>query len=1019
MTISSASMSQILVRGTVLDENGQTLSGVTVQIKGQNKGTISNNDGKFALSVDNTSKILVFSYLGFEKREVKVEKDKPMTLVMKEIGQTLNDVVVIGYGTVKRKDLTGAVSKVNVNELQAAPVANFMDAMAGRVAGVDVSSNEGQPGMEPTITIRGANSLTQSNSPLFVIDGYPFESSGAELIAPSQIESIEVLKDASATAIYGSRGANGVVIITTKRAKIGSVQVVYDANFGSNTITKSMDVMSTYDFVRLQYDINPGQANTLYGGIPLDNYKDIAGSNWQKKIFKKGETQNHFISISGGDDKTKFNISGSYSNLLGIVLNSSSQKYLGKITVDHTFNPKLKIGANLTYAETVTDGVSPSDTYTGSSNFIFNSLAYKPILKNGLEFDDQVNDPVANAEGQSQTNPLTAVLSESVNAYRQNMLASTFLEYVIIPKLRFRSSLGFNKLFNQGERFNDSRSKTANPGYRYYVGVSGGASQSESTNWSNENTLTFTQQFAKDNTLVLVGGITEQASKFKSHGFGANFIPTESLGISGLDDGTMANMSFTSSNWALLSYLGRAIYNYKSRYILTASIRADGSSKFPKANKWGYFPSGSVAWNLKSEKFMKKVDFVNLAKFRLSWGLTGNNRAAEFDYMNMLSAGTGNSYYYDGKLQSGVAISRIKNENLRWETTEQYNLGFDLSLLNNRLNLTTDIYQKDTRDLLLNADLPGSMGIPKAMKNIGQVRNQGLEITATTVNLKGKNYSWESNFNISFNRNTVVELTNNQEAMITLDYIAKVNEPISQIYGLLNDGLYQYSDFDKTASGIYLLKDNVPLNGQTDKNNIRPGFRKFKDLNKDGLINDMDRTVIGNPNAIHIGGFNNTFTYKWFDLSLFFQWSYGNQVYNQTRQYLLRGNTTNQNMLTEYNDRWTPANQTGKYAVAVPNNLIVNPEGGLSYAQSDFVEDASYLRLKTISLGVSLQKKALSKLKLTSLRFYCSGQNIYTWSNYTGWDPEVSTKGGVLTKGWDFSAYPRAIILTGGVKIVL
>lgn len=1010
---------QVDVKGIIMDEQGEGIPMAIIKVKGTTIAMPTDVFGKFRMSVPNDNATLVISYLGFKTQEIGVTLGDPMLIHLKEENLSLDEVVVIGYGSSKRKDITGVVSKVNVDELQAAPVGNFMDAMSGRVAGVALGTNEGAPGAEPTMTIRGISSITGSSSPLYVIDGFPTESSGSDLVSPSDIESIEVLKDASATAIYGARGANGVVMITTKHAKSGKIQITYDGNYGVNQITKRMNVMNTYDFVKLQYDVSPSRATTLYGPIAdIDKYKSIAGTNWQDKIFRTGENQNHNLSISGGDVKTKFLISGSYNNTTGIILNSGSEKYLGRLNVDHNLSEQFKIGSSLTYSEMTVTGVSPSSSASSSSYSVYNSMAFKPILKNGQEFTDDTYDLDQNTEGLYQTNPLVAVLAESKQNFTQNLLFNNYAEYSILKNLKLRSTFAYNKTNGLLETFNDSRSKTANPAYRSYIGINGSISNAYNSNFVNENTLTYIHNFANDHSLTLMGGFSEQANKSSSNGFSSKFSPNEALLVSGLDEGINSGMTSMKSSWSSLSYLGRANYNYKSRYMLSATMRADGSSKFAQDQRWGYFPSAAFAWNLKGD-LLKRVQVINMAKTRISWGVTANNRVGDFTYLQQLNSGTANSYYFNGILQNGNALTNIGNKNLTWESTAQYNLGLDLSFFDNRFSLSTDLYSKDTYNLLLNAPLPGSMGVSSATKNIGRLRNQGLELTLNSINFKGGNFVWETNFNISFNKSMIVALADGQQNMTSADYISKVGEPISQFYGLISNGLYTYDDFNKTTDGNYILKDDQPTNGQANRLLIQPGFRKFVDLNRDGLIDEKDRTVIGNPNPLHFGGFTNSFKYKWVDLSVFFQWSYGNQVYNYTRLVMMRGSIFNQNMLADYNDRWSATNPNGQYSTTLNPLSPISPEGGLPYALSTWVEDASFLRLKTISLGITLPKKTVNMLKIANIRIYCSGQNIYTFTNYKGWDPEVSTKGQTITKGWDYSAYPRALILVGGVKITL
>ncbi|MDP4292366.1 MAG: SusC/RagA family TonB-linked outer membrane protein, partial [Bacteroidota bacterium] len=554
-------------------------------------------------------------------------------------------------------------------------------------------------------------------------------------------------------------------------------------------------------------------------------------------------------------------------------------------------------------------------------------------------------------------------------------------------------------------------------------GVNGSISTAKVNNWANENTLTWTKTFNKVHNLSVLGGFTEQGNTSSTYGFGAINLPNESLGISGLDEGTLnpATTIARSSLWTSASFLSRVVYNYNSLYYLTFSYRADGSSKFTEQNHWSYFPSGALSWRFTQEKFLKDNKVISDGKLRFSYGKTGNNRVGDFSYLSTMAVPASYSYSFGNSWISSIIPQTIGNPDLKWETTDQYNLGLDLSFLKSRINLTADLYRKITKNLLLNATLPTSTGYTTAFENVGSVQNQGLELTINTINVNTKDFSWRSSFNISFNQNKVLALANGQETLLTSvywdngwdgipAYVARVGQPLGLMYGYIWDGAYQYSDFNKTATGTYVLKDNVPTNGNT-RTSIQPGDIKYKDLNGDGVVNASDYTVIGNSLPIHIGGLNNSFTYKNFDLNLFFQWSYGNKIQNNNRL-VFEGSAIGGAYLEQfasYADRWSATNQSS-------SNFRAGGYYGGGYS-SRTIEDGSYLRLKTASFGYNFPAKLLQKIKISSLRIYVSGQNLWTLTNYSGLDPEVSTYNSVLTGGFDYSAYPRARTIAFGANI--
>lgn len=1022
-TVSAASSAAaIIVKGKVLDDEGLPLPGVSINIKNEKSATLTDLDGNYSVSVERKTSVIVFSYLGFESQEVTVGDRTIINISLKTVASRLNEVVVVGYGTVKKGDLTGAVGQVTMKDLEKAPVKSFDEALAGRVAGVQVNSADGQPGSSFNIVIRGQNSLTQDNSPLFVIDGFPIESSDNNNINPRDIESMEILKDASATAIYGSRGANGVIIITTKSGKKGDATIDYSGTYGFQENIKTMNLLSGYEFVKYQEELNLATANRLYLADinkTLADYEGVKGVDWQDQLFKAAPMQQHNLSISGGNDKTKYFVSGSLNDEQGTIINTGFKRNQGRINLNQTVTDKLKFYVNANYSNYVSDGIVPTDgTNSASNNLLYSTWGYRPISGTGLDLTGVLLDPDIDGNNDYRINPIIASNNELRRATYDNFSVNTYAQYQINKNLTLRISGGINNNLRRNDRFNNSQTFYGNPFTAGGVnGVNGSVIYTQNKRWLNENTLTYKKVFNKVHDVNILGGVTFQQNSVEQYGSSAIQVPNESLGLNGLDEGVPQAINAGGSENKLSSFLTRINYGYKSKYLATFSFRADGSSKFAKENRWSYFPSGSFAWRMSSENFMKNLTFINDAKLRIGYGVTGNNRVGDFAYLSVLGQPVGSPYAFGNNINLGAVPISLGNSSLKWETTSQANIGYDLGLFKDRVSLTVDAYRKTTYDLLLNADLPYTTGYNQVFKNIGKVRNDGLEFSLNTINVKNKDFSWSSALNISFNKSTVLELTQNQETLSssvgwdnsftsTPLYIAKIGQPISQFYGYVFDGLYQIADFDVAPNGNYTLKGNLVNNGGP----VQPGDVKYKDLNQDGYINSSDQTVIGRGLPIHTGGFTNNFTYKNFDLNVFMQWSYGNDIYNTNRM-IFEGNALNKinlNQFASFADRWTTTN---------PSNTIprVRGEGPRVYS-SRVIEDGSYIRLKTVALGYNFDDTLIKRLKLKSLKVSLAAQNLLTITNYSGMDPEVSVRNSALTPGFDYSAYPRARTIVFGLS---
>ncbi|WP_343704516.1 TonB-dependent receptor [Chitinophaga sp.] len=1019
------------ITGILQDSAAVPVQRASVRLLPGNKGTSSDARGAFLLAgVAPGNYMLEISCLGYQSLRIPVTVTATADLDlgkvrMRQQANNLGQVeVVVAYGSVKKTDLTGAVGQVDMGDLAKAPVASFTDALAGRIAGVQVAAQDGQPGKGMDIVIRGANSLTQSNAPLYVIDGFPIEDPEDGMLNPDDIETINILKDASATAIYGSRAANGVVLVETKKGKLGKPVVTFNTSWGMQQVQKTIPVMGAYDFVEYQSELNKTSATNTYfqNGRTLESYRGMEGINWQDQVFRTSPVMISNIAVRGGTGQTRYSISGSVFDQQGIIINSGYNRYQGRIAIDQGIGRQFKAGVTVNYSRINTNGqpVAEGNGPMFTTYLLSRAWGYRPVAGDpNTDLIDDDGDMAFINQYDIRLNPITTSNNEHNKSSTSDFLANGYLTYTPIPDLVFRFAGSMSSRRRRGDVFFNSKTVQGSPlNPRNVRGQHGSVTYTETNILSNDNTVTYTKKI-NDHKLTALGGVSFQNYKADTYGYAAQNLPNEYLGMPGLDEGIPYTAYATSGENFIASYFGRLTYNYRSRYLLEFTFRGDGSSKFAEGHKWGYFPSGSLAWNMQEENFMKGLSFVSNAKLRLSYGSTGNNRVGNYDAFSGLSFPIGNSYSFNNAAPSkGAIISGLGNRNLKWETTRQLNIGYDLGLYNNRVELTVDWYRKVTSDLLLNADLPATMGLVQARMNIGKIQNQGLELALRTVNFKTKAFEWSSNFNIAFNQNKILELVRGQEALYSTvnfetqynnnpPYISQVGQPAGMFYGYIFDGVYQLSDFDKSPSGVYTRKPGVHNNGA----NAQPGHIKYRDVNGDGDITPADQVVIGRGQPIHTGGFSNNFSYKGFDLNVFLQWSYGNDILNANR-YMFEGNGNirlSLNQFASYMDRWSETNPTNK-------NFKPGGQGTIGSYSSRVIEDGSYLRLKTVSLGYNLPERYLKALHMSRLRLTVAAQNLLTFTKYTGMDPEVSVRSSVLTPGFDFSAYPIARTIVFGLN---
>ena len=1057
---------QIQVTGVVIDEVDESpLIGVTVMEVGTQKGVITDMDGNYSITVKDENSRLSFTYIGKEAKTVRVGNRRKVDVTMGDQANELNELVVIGYGSAKKSDLTGSVASMKASAIEESRSASFTSALAGKIAGVMAIQNGGDPGAGINIKIRGASSVSAGTSPLYVIDGVLMENSQSEvsgasrmgdtsldpmaLINPNDIASIEVLKDASATAIYGSRGANGVVIITTKSGtKDGSTQLSFSADAGFDLLpqkrTYALSGAEYENYMRLRFplpaDFVPGEStlagNTALGWNP-DGTPKITGINrvWQDEIFRLGVSQNYNISLRGSSKKNTYAFSLGYYDKTGIVKNSDMNRFSYSMKAESTVNNYLKLGMNLSGSVMVNNGIVNATNQT-QSNIFTQMLIFRPnITDREIEDSTDADDP-----GSSWNNPITNLNSvvQRTDARRNQGTA-----YVIVTPSKhwtLRSTIG--------GYMTDAKSKNFYPSTSGMGRVDKGRAShgvARTTNLLNENTLTFMKTFNEIHAVNVLGGITFQRTIFDNLTTTTTGLEIESLDEESLKFGANILPPENSySYYSLMSYLGRINYTLKSRYLFTASFRADGSSKFPKGNKFSYFPSGAFAWKMNEEAFLKNVKEIDQLKLRLSYGRTGNQSINTLAALAMMSK----KYYSFNTAQGttgspiinmGVIPGTIGSDKLRWETTDQYNVGVDLSLFNSRVNFTADLYYKYTTDLLITEQLPGISGYQSVVRNIGSVVNKGLELNLGTVNMNTKNFTWTSDLNISFNKNRVKNIGSGDRIPITptaimqghfLDvFYVREGYPIGAMFGYKTDGLYQCRDFSDfyDANGTFIsdkaqqkaIYDNIKgNNGQftlregvvSRGNAVEPGYLKLKKQGEGDVITSDDKVYLGSNEPKFFGGFTNRFSYKNVELSIFLQFSYGNKLFN-TNHAMLRG-YNNYNIEQQYYDNmWTIDRQNAPLHIYSDNI-------GRQTATELQAEDASYLKIKEISFSYRLPKKAMRHLGVKGAKVFVSGINLFTFTKYSWYDPEFSSTN-PLTGGLDKYSYPTARTFNAGFSIDL
>ncbi len=1062
---SFAEAQTVQVKGSVTDSSGAGLPGVSIVVKDTKKGTQTDSKGNFSITVTAPSgKVtLVFSYTNFKPQTITTDGKSAVNVVLESNVAQIEDVVVIGYQTVRRKDLLASVSSVGAKELKDVPINSAAEALNGRLAGVTATTSEGSPDAEVRVRVRGGMSITGDNSPLYIVDGVQVENA-LNVISPQDIQTIDVLKDAAATAIYGARGANGVIVITTKSGKPGKLRVSYNGFVGVKVLPKTLDVLSPYEYVIYQSERSRGSNTdstnfTQNFGTTWDTlnvYKNVPSIDWQDEVLgRTGITQTHNVTANGGTNKMTYNFGYTYNDDKAIVINSSYKRHLFNLKGDYKITKKLKVGAGVRYTLQNVYGAGVSDDKGSAYNRLRNAERYRPFLSNGQDLDD--NDPLADpnvGNNLSLTNPLLLAASEYRRKSQEAFNVTANASYQIRKNLTFKTTFAYDQQKITDRQFYDSLTP-----YSVIQGAKKPIVRLDTSlrkTITNSNVLTYSVKGYKKvhDFDFLIGQetydyrSTSRASLFRDF---PNTTPYKmAFENTGLGVAFAGYPKLGKTRYTNVSFFNRISYSYKSKYYLSFNIRADGASKFSQeaGNQWGYFPAGSFAWRVKNEKFLKDVNFISDLKFRAGFGTVGNNRIDDYQFLTTFR--NDGTYYYgiNGSPVNAYFSGGLVNQNLIWESTVNKNLGLDISLLKGRFDLSIDVYDNRSKDLLIKVPIASTYGYTTQFQNVGKTSNKGVEVQLNaTILRKPNNVSWTASFNISTNKNKVEALGTNQQSFFPeaswgvsgqpTDYIVRIGDPVGSMWGLVTDGFYKVEDFNyNTATGVYTLKTGV-VNNTSIIGVVQPGSIKFKDLNNDGVVDlNNDRTIIGDPNPKFTGGLNQQFTYKQWDASLFLNFSIGADVYNANKIEFTNGYANNANMLDVMEGRWrvvTPTGQTAQwvngttvYGIAPDQLAALNANAdiwqpirgsGAFYPHSWAIEDGSFLRINNLTIGYTLPVKSLVKMHMSRLRVYATANNLAVFTKYTGYDPEVSVRRSALTPNLDYSAYPKSRTFIFGVNV--
>ena len=971
LLISSAAFAQqTKVTGKVVDAQNEPVVGATVQVEGTTNGTATNADGQFTLSVNNGAR-LRFSYVGFKTLTVKASNG--MTVTMQEDANTLNEVVTIGYGSVKRKDVTTAVSSVSTKDLEKRPIVSALQGMQGMAAGLQISQANGQPGASPTIRVRGTTSLNGSNSPLYVVDGVPVDN--VDYLSSDDIDNIQILKDASSAAIYGSRAANGVVIINTKQGKAGVTKIALNAHYAFNGVRDNQNSLNAAQYKELMDEL---------GVVRLPNNL-VDQTDWKKEVYRVGNVQDYQLNITSGNDKLRYFLSGGYTGEDGVIRASNYKRYNVRGNIINDISKWLTINADVAYSDYTYRGTGIISGTGSNRGGVLASVIETPTY--GPVWDPaNPRQYYSNYYGVNVHSPLENIARTKDNKSQYNkLLASGKAIVTLLPTLKFTSTLAFDRSSGITTNFLDP-TETLEGRNQHGTGYD---SRSTGTIWTFDNTINWKKELGRHSLDMMAGSSWTNSRWSQSYISGSYYADADIKTLNAANKISWTGTGSTASEWAILSFFGRLQYNYNDTYLFTANLRADGSSKLAPGHRWGYFPSFSAAWRISQEKFMKNVSWIDDLKLRGGWGQTGNQSGlGDYSYLALYKI---NRIQWFGTSGDANAVptrtkSILSNPELTWETTSQTNIGLDLTLLNNRLTFYVDYYYKLTHDLLMNMTLPtGGAEANTMVFNGGEIENRGWELAVSSKNLTGK-LSWNTDFNISFNRNKLksLKLTKVYPAAITTDHVHDYvvrntpGRPLGSFYGYIADGV-----------------------------NRETGELNYRDINNDGIISANDRTYIGDPNPDFTFGMTNTFAWKGLSLSVLLQGSYGNDIYNVSRMDN-EGMFDGRNQSTTVLRRWR-----------IPGQITDVPKAGFDQRNSTYyIEDGSYLRVKSVTLSYDVPALALRKMHLTRLMPYISFTNLLTWTGYKGRDPEVNQYGDSGTvQGLDWGTYPLSRSFVMGLKV--
>lgn len=1023
-----SAQSQLKVTGTITDSDNVPVIGATVVVRDNpSVGTITDEDGKFSLQLP-ADAVLTVSFVGYQTQLIVVGGRTDLRITLQEDEKLLDEVVVVGYGTMRRGDLTGSIASIRSEELTKTNSSTLAEALQGKIAGVRVNSQSGEPGSGINIEIRGANSINAGSQPLYVIDGIPMDVNEDEVatsntgsstrgnplafINPADIQSVDILKDASAAAIYGARGANGVILVTTKSGRVGKTSITANLSHGITEITKRIDMVGGQEYANYRYEKAPnsqGWAVDTDGDGVLDSPRDVShltSHDWQDELFRQGAVSQVNLSMQGGRDNTTYAASLGYEKINALVKNNDFTSYSGRIRLDHQVSDKMKIGANVYWGKTVNKGVASSGGGGGQwSGLIQEIYTYRPVL---IYDESSEDEPVS----------LMSTILESHRVTDFNrVVGNAFIEYSIMKNLSLRVQGGGTITSSKLTEFFGSNTTWGRvPNGRAAL------RHTQTDAFSQTTTLNYDKTVAKGHILRGVAGFEVNTYKLETLFTRAENFEDQSTGPFDMTKALITHPTTTNiTETNRMSFFGRLNYSIRNRYIFTGTLRADGSSNFGRGNRFGYFPSMAFAWRTFDEPFMKKQDVFSDLRLRLSYGVTGNDRITPYQSLAQLSP-----IYYasNGNLVYGTAPTTSENPFLKWETTKQYNLGLDVAVLKGRLALTAEAYYKITNGMLLNSEIAGQTGYAKQWQNIGDMENKGLELTLNTINVDGRNFQWNSTFNIYFNRNKVVSLGGTADipvifgdGYLTDVGIVREGQPLGTAFGYVWDGIYQIDDFTWQNDSDpriphndrdYVLKEGIPtLTGAA----VIPGVFKYKDLDGNKEINADDRRIISNSNPKFAGGLTNEFSYRDFTLHMFFEGVYGNDIFNAFPTRVEAGQGAEAYNLTKiyWENRWTPENPSNRYASITRNNTD-------QYVSTYYVEDGSYLRFRTLSLSYNFPSKVVKALGMNVLRVQASVDNLHVWTNYSGLDPDVRSSNNLLP-GYDRLAYPRARTYLFGVDI--